>query len=228
MPHYTALAELAALPHYELRKGNVMKLYVANAPSPAIARRLAQIKNIKLDLVEVDMMNKENRNPEFLKLNPAGQLPILQLDDGRALAELTAIAEYFEELVPDPVFVGRDAYERAETRMWMRRVDTKIILPMAMTFQHGRGAPFFSGRITIYESLSEPCGLLTREGMAWLDQQMHGRQFLCGDRITYADVMFHGFVTFFGKMGQAIDPSLEALTAYMERLSTHAFMEDTE
>jgi glutathione S-transferase len=219
---------MAQLQHYEVRKGSSMKLYVANAPSPAIARRLALIKNIKLDLVEVDMMNKENRNQEFLKLNPAGQLPILELDDGRALAELTAIAEYFEELVPDPVFVGRDAFERAETRMWMRRIDTKIILPMAMAFQHGRGAPFFSGRITIHENLSEPCALLTREGMAWLDQQMQERQFLCGDRITYADVMFHGFVTFFGKMGQAIDPSLAALTAYMERLAGHSFLEDTE
>ncbi len=202
-----------------------MKLYVANAPSPAIARRLAQIKGITLDFVEVDMMNMENRNAEFLKRNPAGQLPILELDDGRTLAELTAIAEYFEDLVPDPVFVGRDAYERAETRMWMRRIDTKILLPMAMAFQHGRGAPFFSGRITIREALSEPCAEMAREGLVWLDQQMQARQFLCGDRITYADVMFHSNVTFFGKMGQAVDPALAAVTDYVARLSAHPFLE---
>lgn len=205
-----------------------MKLYIAKAPSPAIAVRFAKVKNIDVEFVDVDMMNKENRGPAFLKLNPAGQIPVLELDDGRTLAELTAIAEYFEELVPDPVYVGRDAYERAETRMWMRRVDTKIILPMAMAFQHGRGAPFFKDRITIHEELSAPCAALTREGMGWLDQQMGSRQFLCGDRITYADIMFHGFVSFFGKMGQSIDPTLEALTAYMDRLASHPFLEDDQ
>lgn len=201
-----------------------MKLYVAEAPGPRIGRMLAKIKGIDVELVEVDMMNKENRGDAFLKMNPAGQLPVLQLDDGRVICEVTAIAEYFEELVPDPIYVGVDAFERAETRMWMRRMDLKVIMPMAMAFQHGRGAPFFSGRITIHEELEAPCKALKQEGLVWLDQQMKDRQFLCGERLTYADIVFYGFVSFFAKMGQAIDPELSAVQAYMKRMADHPYV----
>jgi glutathione S-transferase len=56
------------------------------------------------------------RRPEFLALNPAGQVPVLVEEDGLVLAESSAICEYLEEAYPEPVLVGRDAVARAETR----------------------------------------------------------------------------------------------------------------
>ena len=204
-----------------------MKLYVADrTPGPRIAKNLVAIKKLNVEFVNVDVMNKENRGEAFLKLNPAGQVPCLELDDGKVISEVTAIAEYFEELSPDPVFVGRDAGERAETRMWMRRADLKVISPMGLGFQHGNGASFFSGRIPIHDDLSAPSIKMANEGIAWFNEQLKGRSFLCGDQATYADIVFYVFVWFFGKTGHAIDPSATAFLDYMKRMEDHAFTQE--
>ena len=44
--------------------------------------------------IEIDTMKGETRTPEFLKLNSAGQVPAVELDDGRALAQSNAIIRY--------------------------------------------------------------------------------------------------------------------------------------
>lgn len=199
-----------------------VKLYVAErAPSPAIARQMVAFKKANVDEVIIDMQNGENRQAAFLKVNPAGQLPCLETDAGMVISELTAIAEYLEEIIPDPVIVGSTAEERAQTRMWMRRADFMVLTPMMVGFQHGKGAPFFEGRITIYPEASAPMMAMAQQGMAWFDQQLAGRAYLCGDRFTYADLIFHGFASFFIKLGQPLDPDLVHLTAYLERVGVH-------
>jgi len=55
------------------------------------------------------------RREEFLRLNPAGNLPVL-VEDGATLAEPAAIAEYLEEVYPEPPLLGRTPLERAEMR----------------------------------------------------------------------------------------------------------------
>jgi len=202
-----------------------MKLYVADrAPGPLVAKRLFAAKNIDVDFHVVDMNNKENRSPEFLKLNPTGQIPFLQLDDGQIIAEVTAIAEYLEELKPDPVLVGATAAERANTRMWMRRVDIAVIWPMGMGFQHGNGAGFFAGRIPIHEDISAPAQAIASEGMQWLDTQLAGNAFICGNDPRFVDIVFYGFASFFAKVSQPVDPELVNLSAYMQRMSEHPFI----
>jgi len=61
--------------------------------------------------VPVDIMKGESRTPEFLRLNPMGQVPVLELDDGRALAQSNAIIRYLAHgsaLLPaDPFLQGK-------------------------------------------------------------------------------------------------------------------------
>ncbi len=119
-----------------------MKFYSsAVGPNPKLVRMFAAEKGIDLNAVtvEVDLMGGANRQPEFLAVNPAGQLPALEIDDGRVIAETTAICEYLEETHPEPALIGVDAADRAETRMWVRRVEWKVIQPLADGFR-------FSGR----------------------------------------------------------------------------------
>jgi glutathione S-transferase len=66
------------------------------------------------------------RRPEFLALNPAGQVPTLVLDDGRPIAGSQAIAEYLDETVPAPPLMGGNAYNRAETRRLAAWFDDKF------------------------------------------------------------------------------------------------------
>ncbi len=199
-----------------------MKLYVADrAPGPNVARRLVAFKNASVEEVVIDIQNADNRKADFLKINPAGQVPCLQTDNGIVISEVTAIAEYLEELIPDPIFVGATAEERAETRMWMRRADLMVISTMGVGFQHGKGAPFFEGRIPIYTDVSAPMISIAQHGLRWFNDQLATRTYLCGDRFTYADIVLHGFATFFAKLGQNFDPELSHLIAYMERVGAH-------
>ena len=107
-----------------------MKLYTSPiGPSPHIARILFALKDIDPQIVEVDMLGLENRQDDYLRINPAGQLPCLVTDDGVTIAELSAIAEYLDEIKPDPVLTGETAAERGMTRMRMRQCDFLIFAP---------------------------------------------------------------------------------------------------
>ena len=66
--------------------------------------------------VETSVLKGETRTPEFLKMNPAGQVPAVKLDDGRVLAQSNAIMLYLAEgsdLIP------ADAYDRALMFQWL-------------------------------------------------------------------------------------------------------------
>ena len=66
--------------------------------------------------VPVDIIKGESRTPEFLSLNPAGQIPLLVLDDGRTLAESNAIIQY---LADGSGLIPTDRYLHARMQQWM-------------------------------------------------------------------------------------------------------------
>jgi glutathione S-transferase len=67
-------------------------------------------------LVEIDRFKGENRTPEYLAKNPEGRVPLLELADGRRLAESNAILVYLSEGTP---LLPEDRFEYAETLRWM-------------------------------------------------------------------------------------------------------------
>src|SRR5690606_9658442 len=76
----------------------------------------ARLMGRPFDWIEVDVMSGATRTPEFLAMNPAGQVPTAVLDDGRTLAQSNAIILYLAEgsdLVPS------DAYDRARMMEWL-------------------------------------------------------------------------------------------------------------
>ena len=199
-----------------------MKLYTAPiGPNPHIARLFFAFKEIEPEIVEVDIMAMENRQDDFLRINPAGQLPCLVTDDGVTIAELSAIAEYLDEIKPDPVLTGLTATERAITRMRMRQCDYLIFAPMVLGYRHGDGRRFFDGRIILHDEVSAPAKLIAQEGLAWLDPLLEKQDYICGDMLTYVDVIFYTTLAFFDKQGQSIDPSLKNIAGLMARLDTH-------
>jgi glutathione S-transferase len=66
--------------------------------------------------IDIDTLKSESRTPAFLKLNGAGQVPVIVLDDGRALAESNAIIRY---LARDSDFIPSDAYLAAKMDEWL-------------------------------------------------------------------------------------------------------------
>src|SRR5207248_6802302 len=134
----------------------------------------------------VDIREGENRRPEFLKIDAMGGVPVLELDDGRHLAETVAICRYFEAQRADPPLFGRGAEEQAFVEMWNRRMELEIFSPTAGSFRHTNA--FFKGRITQIPEWGELSkkGALSR--LEWLNGELAKRQFIAGDHYSIADI----------------------------------------
>lgn len=195
-----------------------MKFFDSIGPNPKLVRMFAAEKGFSFpEVVKVDLLGGENRKEPYLKLNPAGQVPALQLDDGRVISETVAICEYLEELSPKPPLIGSDAAERAETRMWVRRIEWKIIQPMADGFRFAEGLPLFKNRIRTLPEAAAGLKEIAKDGLVWLDGQMAGRDSVVPKRFTLADVALFAFLEFGASVGQTLDPSLSNLSAWLER-----------
>jgi len=195
-----------------------MKLYNSIGPNPKVVRMFMAEKGIELPKVEGDLIGGENRKEPYLAKNPSGQCPALELDDGSVLAEITAICEYLDEKYPGGSLIGTTPEERAETRMWARRVDLNILEPMANGFRYGEGLDLFKNRIRTIPHASEDLKKCAAEKLAWLDALMAGRSYVAGERLTLADIMLYCFVNFFQKVGQPLDPSLENVNGWYNRM----------
>ena len=75
-----------------------MKFYNSVGPNPRMVRMFMAEKGFDVPKVEIDLRGGENRKEPYLKVNPSGQCPALELDDGTVLAEITAICEYVDEI----------------------------------------------------------------------------------------------------------------------------------
>ena len=196
-----------------------MKLYTSVGPNPRVVRMFMAEKGIELPTQTVDIRGGENRREPFLsKVNPRGQSPALELDDGAVVTEITAICEYLEDRFPEPPLVGATAEEKAKTRMWTRRVDLGICEPMANGFRFGEGLKMFESRMRVLPEASAGLKAIAQDGLGWLDGQMAGRDFLAGDRVTLADVLLFCFVDFAKGVGQTLDPAQANVVAWYERM----------
>jgi glutathione S-transferase len=193
-----------------------MKFYDSLGPNPKLVRMFAAEKGFVFpEVVKVDIMAGANRQEPYLSKNPAGQLPALELDDGLVIAETVAICEYLEERKPNPPLIGADPAQRAETRMWVRRVEWKVTCPLADGFRFGEGLPLFKKRIRTIPEASAGLKAIAQDGLAWLDQQIAGRDTIVPKRFTLADIVLFAFLDFGATVGQGIDPANRNLQKWL-------------
>lgn len=172
-----------------------MKIYVdreGTAPSPRRVRIFLAEKGLDVPYERLEL-HEENRTPEFLKKNPVGSLPVLELDDGTCIAESIAICRYFEALHPEPSLFGSTPRAQAEVEMWMRRAELYLYLPIDLAGYFTASAPPAAKELRGWADLS----------LAFLDRLLQEREFITGERYTIADVFalsaldygmrYHGF-----------------------------------
>ena len=195
-----------------------MKLYNSIGPNPQVVRMFLAELGQELETIEVDLMAGQNRQEEHLKRNPSGQMPALELDDGSFLAEITAICEYLDEKNGTTDLIGKSAEDRAETRMWTRRIDLQIIEPMTTGFRYAEGLEFFKTRMRTIPEAAEGLKLIAQEKILWLDELMAGKEYICGERFTLADVMLFCFLNFGTTVGQVINPDAKNILNWFEKV----------
>ena len=129
-----------------------------------------------------------DRRPEFLALNPAGQVPVLAEPDGINLCDSQAIVEYLEDIQPEPNLLGRDPLERAECRRLMAWFDGKF---------HNEVTDFLLREKLLkrFMGMGEPRSDLIRAGrenigyhLDYIGYLMERRNYLAGEVFSLADI----------------------------------------
>ncbi|MBN8897207.1 MAG: glutathione S-transferase C-terminal domain-containing protein, partial [Rhodospirillales bacterium] len=141
------------------------------------------------------------------------------LDSGLVLTEITAICEYLDEIGPaGTTLIGRTPEERAETRMWTRRIDLNILEPLGAGFRFSEGLAMFRSRVHCIPQAADDLKQIAQERLRWLDGLIRGRTFIAGERLTLADITLFCFLEFGARVGQPLNPENQAIMAWYERM----------
>ncbi|KAF4302857.1 hypothetical protein GTA08_BOTSDO08951 [Botryosphaeria dothidea] len=152
---------------------------------------------LNLDVKQIDIMRMENRKPAYRNnVNPQGEVPALRVNDTFVLTEITAVCEYLDEIAQGgSSLLGSTALERAETRMWLRRMDLEIAQPITgwwrndpetLDFDKGNRLPTPEARLNQK--------VMINQSLNHLDDELEGKTWLYRERFTVADIHFYGLV----------------------------------
>jgi glutathione S-transferase len=196
-----------------------MKLYGAPnpAPNPRRVRIFLAEKGIELPETPVDMRKREHKAPEFREKNPAGQIPVLELDDGRTLSETVSICRYFEALQPEPPLFGQDAFEQAQIDMWIRRVEFVLMTPIGMFWRHAH--PYTASLLTQFKDFGESNRETVAGAMTWFDRQLQDRDYIAGAGYSMADICALTTIDFADFIGLPMPDGAVQLKAWHARVS---------
>ena len=195
-----------------------MKLYNSVGPNPRVVRVFASELGLEVPQTTIDIMAGENREAAYRGVNPGAQLPALELDDGRVVSEITAICEYLTDVAGGSALIGETPEDRVITRMWVRRIDLKIVEPLTNGFRVAEGAPMFKDRMRILPQAADDLKAMAQEGLSWLDALMEGQDYVCGDRFSLADILLAVFLEFGGQVGQPMNPDHANIAAWHGRV----------
>ena len=199
-----------------------MKLYSSVGPNPRLVRMFIVERGIDLPIVEVDIMAGENLGEDFKHLNPSAQSPCLELDDGTVISEVTVICSYLDEISEGASLIGETPKERAETRMWNRRFDVRILEPLSLGFRSAEAIELFRDRCHVIPHAADDLKATVQENYAWLEPLIAGREYICGDRFTLADIQLYCFAEFGAMVGQGIPADLPNLQAWFARVGARS------
>jgi glutathione S-transferase len=196
---------------------DVQRRRVHQAEGAGLLGFLAE-KGASLPLVEVSIMTGDIKKPDHLARDPLGQLPTLELDDGTFLSETVAICRYLESLHPSPPMFGRNALETARIDMLTRRVEFQIGTPAGMFWRHAHP---FTARVVVpqYTEFGESNRAHYERGLAWIDRELAGRDFVAGADYTIADICLLSMVDFADWIGLKVPENLANLRAWHARVS---------
>ncbi|HEY2774166.1 MAG TPA: glutathione S-transferase family protein [Candidatus Binatia bacterium] len=196
-----------------------MHIYGSFGPNPRALRIFLSEKRLDIATTEVDLVGGENRRPPYTDRNPGGQLPSLQLDDGSVLAETVAIFEYLEELHRTPALIGTNAKERAETRMWQRRIELRITENIYNGFRFSEGLGLFSGRMRCLPEAAAGLKATAQDSLRWLDALLGSKHFVVDDRFTIVDIILFCALDFGISVGQPLPADCPNLVRWFETLA---------
>jgi glutathione S-transferase len=188
-----------------------MKLY-GFGPTRSL-RALWGLKELDADFefIPVNLLTGEHKHPDFLRLNPAGKVPVL-VDGDIVIPESAAIVLYLADKYPEKRFLPASVEERARVYRWVMFAVTELEQPLWRISKHTALYPE-DKRLPADIALAREEFLATA---AVLDSHLEGRRFIVGDSLTVADCVTAYLVDWANEF-HLIDDFAQ-LQAYLERM----------
>jgi glutathione S-transferase len=142
---------------------------------------LAEQLGVPFEWITVETLKKETQSLEFLKKNPNGKIPLLEMEDGRFLPESNAILHFLAEGTP---YLPEDRFEHAQVLQWL-------------FFEQYSHEPYIATARYIIRYLGRPAEMEQtlqakmapgNKALRVMEEHLHGRSYFVGDRYTIADI----------------------------------------
>ena len=165
-----------------------MKLYDhPTAPNPRRVHVFLAEKGLKIERVNVDMQKREHKAESFMQMNPNGQIPVLELDDGSFISESISICRYLEALHPSPSMFGETAADIGRIDMHLRRVELLLGRNVSTSWVNGP----IVGKMGIVVQIPEAkvqsdafvCAFYKR-----MDKELAVSRMIAGEEYSIADI----------------------------------------
>jgi glutathione S-transferase len=155
-----------------------MKLYFAPGACSLSPHIIVREAGLNIDLEQVNNQEKKTKSgQDFWTVNPKGQVPVLELDNGEKLTEGPVVVQYLADQKPaSGLLPPVGSMDRYRVQEWLNFITSEL---------HKSFGPIF--RPTTPEEFKK----ISKENLAkrfdYLDKQVTGRQYLMGDKFTVAD-----------------------------------------
>jgi len=191
--------------------GDMMHIYGDSISGNCLkVKWVADLRGLPYRWIETSVLAGDTRTPDYLAMNPAGQVPLVRFDDGRTLAQSNAIMLAFAEgsnLIPE------DGYLRAKMYEWLfwEQYSHEPYVAVARFHVHYLG-----------KTVAELDPKIIERGngaLKLLDDSVAGRDFLVGDRLTLADIALVAYSRVADEGGFALGdyPALQRWIARVEQ-----------
>ena len=162
-------------------------------------RQLLQHLGIPYRQRLVSIFEGEGRRPEFLALNPSGRVPVLQLEDGRALAESNAILAFLAESTP---YLPDEAFARAKVQQWLS-FEQEQVESVIGALRHWTLTGKLARRLPALVAMKREGA---SETLRILEAELATRPFIAGERYTIADISIFAYASRADEAGLSLEP----------------------
>ena len=190
----------------------MIKLYTFPLSTNSRKVRLALLeKGLEFERINVDLAKREQKNPEYLKIHPFGQVPALD-DEGFIVYDSTIINEYLEDEYPYPPLMPEDSEGRARARLMEDFRDTRFNPPFVKLIYEMRKPEAERDPNILAAATAEINQCFDR-----IEKELHGKEYLAGT-FSLADIAFMANFDLLERFQIPVDPRYANTTAWIARL----------
>jgi len=192
----------------------MIKLYTFPPSTNSRKVRIALIeKGLEFERINIDLSKKEQKNPQYLKIHPFGQVPALD-DEGFIIYDSTIINEYLEDEYPYPPLLPKDSEGRARARLMEDFRDTHFN-PHFVEIIHEVRKPEGQKDLKLIEhAKAEITKCFER-----IEKELEGKEYIAGT-FSLADIAYMPNIDLLERFQIPVESKYKNMLAWIERLKT--------